>query len=65
MDVMPPREISQRMRVRIWKTFLLCQEIFILKVLCFPWKVFWSPACVKKVITENSEATPQSYEGAK
>ena len=65
MDVMPPREISQRMRVRIWKTFLLCQEIFILKVLCFPWGVFWSPACVKKVITENSEATPQSYEGAK
>ena len=52
------------MRVRIWKTLLLCQEMYILKVSCFPWGVFWSPACAKKVITENSEATPQSYEGA-
>ena len=59
-----PKECLSRRLVRIWKTFLLCQEMFILKVSCFPWGVFWSPACAKKVITEKSEATPQSYVGA-
>ena len=49
------RDKPTNVRLYLENTFVMSGNVYF-KSLCFPWQVFWLPACAKKVITENSEA---------